>query len=134
MSKGQSPPLTVRIPDDLRARVEEAAKQAGMARNAWIAWALRQALSDEPASPVGEEASPPEVVDVEGWTDGKPTSKRPSNVEGSAGRQARIDQTGSSGYRAVDVATGDTIEGTVRNMRRAAEDEARRLGYKVVDT
>jgi hypothetical protein len=31
------------------------------------------------------------------------------------------------------VGTGDTIEGTVRNMRRAAEGEARRLGYDVVD-
>jgi transposase-like protein len=42
--------------------------------------------------------------------------------------------TGSYAYRAVDVATGDTIEGTVRNMRHAAEDQARRLGYEVVDS
>jgi hypothetical protein len=42
--------------------------------------------------------------------------------------------TGSYAYRAVDVATGDTIEGTVRNLRHTAEDEARRLGYTVVDS
>jgi hypothetical protein len=42
--------------------------------------------------------------------------------------------TGSYAYRAVDVATGDTIEGTVRNMRHTTEDEARRLGYEVVDS
>jgi hypothetical protein len=42
--------------------------------------------------------------------------------------------TGSYAYRAVDVATGDTIEGTVQNMRHGAEEEARRLGYRVVDS
>ena len=60
MSKGQSPPLTVRISDDLRARIDEAADSAGVSRNAWIVWALRRAL--------GEAAAPLErqPLDVEG--------------------------------------------------------------------
>lgn len=127
----------MRISGDLRAQIDAAAERAGTTRNAWVVGALRRALPEEvqPASPLGEEAIPPEPVDVEGWTDGKPppTSERPFNVEGSTARQARIEQTGFYGHRAVDVATGDTIDGTARNMRHAAESEARRLGYEVVD-
>jgi hypothetical protein len=136
MRRPQAPPLTVRVTDDLRAQIDEAAKRAHLTRNAWVVGALRRALPDEaqPASPMGEEATPPEPLDVEGWTDGKPTGERPSDVEGPAVRQARIEQTGSYGYRAIDVTTGNTIEGTVRNMRHAAEAEARRLGYELVDS
>jgi hypothetical protein len=129
--------MTVRVTDDLRAQIDEAAKRAHLTRNAWVVGALRRALPDEaePASPMGEEESgrPPVPLDVEGWTDGKPTSEPPSNVVGATARQARIEQTGSYGYRAVDVAIGDTIEGTARNMRHATTDAARAAGYEVVE-
>ena len=81
MRKPQSPPLTVRISGDLRAQIDAAAERAGTTRNAWVVGALRRALPDEaqPASLTGEEASrPTEPLDVEGWTDGKPMSERPS--------------------------------------------------------
>ena len=111
MSKGQSP-LTVRVPDDLRARIDERAGWLGVSRDAWIVQTLLTELEGVAPAPksVGRE--------------------RPSRPD----TRARIMPTGSHAYRAVAVATGDTIEGTVRNMRHAAEDEARRLGYEVVDS
>jgi hypothetical protein len=112
VSEGQPPPLTVRLPDDLRARIDEQAERLGVSRNAWIVQALLTEL--------GGAAPAPKSVGRE----------RPSRPD----PRARIMPTGSYAFRAVDVATGDTIEGTVRNMRRAAEDEARRLGYEVVDS
>ena len=61
--------------------------------------------------------------------------KRPQDARRPHGRGLpRLPGRGSYAFRAVDVATGDTIDGTVRNMRHAAEDEARRLGYEVVNT
>jgi hypothetical protein len=87
VSRRQPPPLTVRISGNLRAQIDAAAQRAGMSRNGWVVWALGQAVNGEPASPVGEtESGPPVPHDVEGWTDGKPTSERPA---------ARIEQTGS---------------------------------------
>jgi HicB family len=110
VSEGQSPPLTVRLSDDLRARIDEQAQRLGVSRNAWIVQTLLTRL--ERVAPASRR-----VV------------KRPSPPR----TRARIMPTGSYAFRAVDVATGDTIEGTVRSMRHAAEDEARRLGYEVVD-
>jgi hypothetical protein len=112
VSEGQWPPLTLRIPDEVRARIDERAGRLGVSRDAWIVQALLTELEGVAPAPkaVGR--------------------KRPSRPN----PRARIMPTGSYAFRAVDVVTGDTIEGTVRNMRHAAEDEARRLGYKVVDT
>jgi hypothetical protein len=111
VSRGQSP-LTVRVPDDLRARIDERAGWLGVSRDAWIVQALLTELEGVAPAPksVGRQ--------------------RPSRAH----TRARIMPTGSHAYRAVDVATGDTIEGTVRNLRHTAEDEARRLGYTVVDS
>jgi Ribbon-helix-helix protein, copG family len=111
VSRGQSP-LTVRVPDDLRARIDERAGWLGVSRDAWIVQALLTEL--EVVAPA------PKLV-------GRERPRRPYT-------RARIMPTGSHAYRAVDVASGDTIEGTVRNMRHTAEDEARRLGYEVVDS
>jgi hypothetical protein len=104
--------LTVRVPDDLRARIDERAGRLGVSRDAWIVQTLLTELEGVAPAPksVGRE--------------------RPSRPD----RRARIMPTGSYAYRAVDVATGDTIEGTVQNMRHGAEEEARRLGYRVVDS
>jgi hypothetical protein len=112
VSEGQWPPVTLRIPDDLRVRIDEQAGRLGVSRDAWIVQALLTELE-------GVAPAPKSV--------GRTRPIRPST-------RARIMPTGSYAFRAVDVATGDTIEGTVRNMRHAAEDEARRLGYEVVDT
>ncbi|HEX2563233.1 MAG TPA: toxin-antitoxin system HicB family antitoxin [Acidimicrobiales bacterium] len=40
MSEGQPPPLTVRLPDDLRTRIDARAEHMGMSRNAWIVQTL----------------------------------------------------------------------------------------------
>jgi hypothetical protein len=112
VSEGQPLPLTVRLPDDLRTRIDARAEHMGMSRNAWIIQTLLTEL--EGVAPAPKTAG----------------RKRPSRPD----PRARIMPTGSYAYRAVDVATGDTIEGTVRNMRHAAEDQARRLGYEVVDS
>jgi hypothetical protein len=72
---------------------------------------------------------------VGGWRGWRLLPSR-SVVSGAAAQnaRARIMPTGSYAFRAVDAATGDTIEGSVRNMRHTAEDQARRLGYEVVDS
>ena len=111
MSEGQPPPLTVRLPDDLRTRIDARAERMGMSRNAWIVQALLTELEGVAPAPTSVGRKRPSLPDP----------------------RARIMPTGSYAYRAVDVATGDTIDGTVRNMRHAAEAEARRLGYVVVD-
>ena len=108
------------------------AERMGMSRNAWIVQTLVTELEGVAPAPVRRakaEARGP-VARVVPAAVGLP----PPNVEDPPVRQARIEATGSYGYRAVDADTGDTIEGTVRNMRHAAEDEARRLGYEVVDS
>jgi Ribbon-helix-helix protein, copG family len=104
--------LTVRVPDDLRARIDERAGWLGVSRDAWIVQALLTEL---------------EVVAPTPKSVGRERPNRPYT-------RARIMPTGSHAFRAVDVASGDTIEGTVRNMRHTAEDEARRLGYEVVES
>jgi hypothetical protein len=83
----------------------------GVSRNAWIVQTLLTELEGVAPAP------------------GKPATKRTET-----GRRARIEAMGTYGYRAVDADSGETVEGTVRNMRHAAEDEARPLGYEVVDS
>lgn len=53
--------MTLRLPEPLKARIEQAAGQTGMSVNAWLVRALTLALSDQPPGP------PPSGKRITGW-------------------------------------------------------------------
>jgi hypothetical protein len=58
MGRGQGSPLTVRLPGGLRARIDEAAQESGLSRNAWIVRVLERALTDGAGPPPKSAGSP----------------------------------------------------------------------------
>jgi hypothetical protein len=104
--------MTVRVTDDLRAQIDEAAKRAHLTRNAWVVGALRRALSDEPATP-----------------------KRHLSVvnDGPQRKRARVVEVNAFDTEGVDALTGEPIPGTIYGMHTRTVRALQSLGYEVVE-
>ena len=108
VSRGQDAPLSVRLPGGLRARIDEAAEESGLSRNAWIVRVLEHALTDG--------AGPPP----------KPSA---STSQGLGPKQVRVDSDGSRFWLV-------GVEGRVPGIEAMTEASVRRVaqreGYEVV--
>lgn len=63
-SKGERSNITLRLAPDLRAKVDEAAKAAGIDRQAWIEMAIGEQLTGRPRPPLVKVEAKPESFEV----------------------------------------------------------------------
>lgn len=63
-SKGERSPITLRLAPDVLAKVDEAAKTAGLDRQAWIEIAIGEQLTGRPGPPLVKVEAKPKSFEV----------------------------------------------------------------------
>lgn len=92
-----------------------------MTRNAWVVWALRQAVHGETTPKVTASKAPP-------------AGRRLSSVDGPPPpKRAHVVEVNAFQTEGVDADTGESIPGTVFGMRSHTVGALQRLGYDVIE-